>query len=133
MYPYEQKVDITTKLKTTIVIFKICLCICLFLLGVYVTLWTIGTLNQLINHSENVSLIKSFFDLQSSQQVIDIVVNREKIVIKDNGILIWVILILIFIILFNVIGRIISGIFSSIVSILANLNLDTLKSDKDKK
>ena len=130
MYPYKQEIDIIKKTKIAIVILKICICIGLFFLGTHVTLWTIDILNKIINHPDDVALINKFINLQISEQVVDIIINNQNILFREHGIIKLMILIFIFIVLFNVIGRIISGIFSSIASILANFDIDVLKSDE---
>ncbi|THB70921.1 MAG: hypothetical protein D6B25_19325 [Desulfobulbaceae bacterium] len=131
MHPYDQESEKKSSIGVAIVVFKIGICIGLLFLGVHITLWTIDTVTQLLNHPENIGLINRFFDLNTSQLLIDITINNEKIVIRDPTFFRWVVLILILIVLFNVIGRIIGGIFSCVAAILGNLNFDSLKSERN--
>ena len=130
MYRKEDKVDNIVKVGIAIIFIKIGVALCLLLLGAHITLWSIETVDQLINNSENVSIINTFLELETEQQVLNIAVNNERIVVTNNGVVKWVVLLLLMIVLFSIIGRALTAVFSSMVSIFSNLDLKSLKPDK---
>lgn len=132
MYQDNQASGNTDKLKTTVLYVKIGMAVCVFVLGAYITLWSIETIDTIINNTENTSIVKTFLDLETEQKPFTISINNDKLEIAKTDGFKYVFLLLIFIVLFSVIGKAIGGIFKCLASIIVSLNVGSNNSKKSK-
>ncbi len=118
----------TENLKTNVLYVKIFIAVCVLVLGAYATLWSIETIDQLINNTENTSLFKTILDLKSDQKPFNISLNGNRFVVENNDAFKFMFVLLTLIVLFNIIGRAITGIFKCLASIIGSLNSSSGKS-----
>ena len=123
----------TQKVKTSLLYVKIGFALCILILGAHITLWSIETIDQLINDTENTSIVKTFINLESDQKPFVIRINNDRLAIDKTDAFKFIFLLLIFIVLFNIIGRAISGIFKCLASIIVSLNINSDSSRQSSK
>lgn len=127
MYNDSREGSNPNQIKVKVLYVKICIAICVLILGAYVTIWSIQTVDQLINNTENTSIFKTIADLTSKQESFNVAFNDKRLVVENNDAFRIFFFLLTFIVLFNVIGRAITGIFKCLASIIGSLSGNPFK------
>jgi len=132
-YTKPNTMDTLDFLQVIITSIKILIGGCLLILGIYLTLWSVGILEQFISQPETVPLVNSIISSGGEQNVLKIFNNGQEIIIENGDLLKWFVLIIIILIIFNVIGRAIAAIFQCVLSLFNNLDVKSFTQKNSQK
>ena len=96
---------------------------CLLYTGIYLTFWSVGIIEQFVNHPEKVPLINTILQSNVGSEVLKITTKGDSFIIENGLFFKWAIIMFIVLIIFNVIGRSLAAVFQCAIKLFTDLEI----------